>query len=74
MRSFVDGIMRMEAADPDILSISVVHGFMAGDVPEMGTKMVVLTDGKPEKGAVLARELGLELFAKRGTFIMPHDR
>lgn len=71
MRSFVDKIMRMEAEDPDILSISVVHGFMAGDVPEMGTKMVVLTDGKPEKGAVLARELGLELFAKRGTFIMP---
>jgi microcystin degradation protein MlrC len=71
MRSFVDKIMRMEAADPDILSISVVHGFMAGDVPEMGTKMVVLTDGKPDKGAVLARELGLELFAKRGTFIMP---
>ncbi len=71
MRSFIDGIMRMETADPDILSISVVHGFMAGDVPEMGTKMVVLTDGKPEKGAVLARELGLELFAKRGTFIMP---
>ncbi|MFT2214131.1 M81 family metallopeptidase [Rhizobium giardinii] len=71
MRSFVDKIMRMEVADPDILSISVVHGFMAGDVPEMGTKMVVLTDGKPDKGAVLARELGLELFAKRGTFIMP---
>jgi microcystin degradation protein MlrC len=71
MRSFVDKIMRMEAADADILSISVVHGFMAGDVPEMGTKMVVLTDDKPEKGAVLARELGLELFAKRGTFIMP---
>jgi len=71
MRSFVDKIIRMEAADVDILSISVVHGFMAGDVPEMGTKMVVLTDGKPEKGAVLARELGLELFARRGSFIMP---
>lgn len=71
MRSFVDRIIRMETADPDILSISVVHGFMAGDVPEMGTKMVVLTNGKPEKGAALARELGLELFSKRGTFIMP---
>jgi microcystin degradation protein MlrC len=50
MRSFVDKIMRMEAEDPDILSISVIHGFMAGDVPEMGTKMLVVTDGKPEKG------------------------
>lgn len=71
MRSFVDKIMRMEAEDPDILSISVIHGFMAGDVPEMGTKMLVVTDGKPEKAATLARELGLELFSKRGTFMMP---
>ena len=33
--------------------------------------MLVVTDDKPEKGAALARELGLELFSKRGTFIMP---
>jgi microcystin degradation protein MlrC len=71
MRSFVDKIMKIERDDADILSISVIHGFMAGDVPEMGTKLLVVTDGKPEKGKALARELGLELFSKRGTFIMP---
>lgn len=71
MRAFVDRIVKMEAHDPDILSISIVHGFMAGDVPEMGTKMVVITDGKPEKGVALARALGLDLFSRRGTFIMP---
>jgi microcystin degradation protein MlrC len=71
MRSFVDKIMRLETEDADILSISVIHGFMAGDVPEMGTKMLVVTNGKKEKGEALARELGLELFSKRGTFIMP---
>jgi len=71
MRSFVDRIMRLEKEDADILSISVIHGFMAGDVPEMGTKMLVVTNSKPEKGEALARELGLELFSKRGTFIMP---
>ncbi|MGO4438948.1 M81 family metallopeptidase [Rhizobium sp. RAF56] len=71
MRSFVDKLMRMEAEDADILSLSVVHGFMAGDVPEMGTKMLVVTNDRKEKGDVLARELGLELFSKRGTFIMP---
>jgi microcystin degradation protein MlrC len=49
----------------------VIHGFMAGDVPDMGTKLLVVTNDKPEKGAMLARELGLELFSKRGTFIMP---
>ncbi|OLP60934.1 microcystin LR degradation protein MlrC-like protein [Xaviernesmea oryzae] len=71
MRSFVDGIMAIEASDADVLSISVIHGFMAGDVPEMGTKMLVVTNNKPEKGAELARQLGMDLFSKRGTFIMP---
>ncbi|MEZ2221412.1 M81 family metallopeptidase [Rhizobium sp. RCC_161_2] len=71
MRSFVDKIIAMEEADKDILSISVIHGFMAGDVPEMGTKLLVVTDNKPDKGSALARDLGLELFSKRGTFIMP---
>ncbi|MFT3999958.1 MAG: M81 family metallopeptidase [Rhizobium sp.] len=71
MRSFIDKIMAMEKSDADILSISVVHGFMAGDVPEMGTKLLVVTDNKPDKGAAVARELGLELFSRRGTFIMP---
>ncbi|PST23182.1 microcystin LR degradation protein MlrC-like protein [Rhizobium sp. JAB6] len=71
MRSFVDKIMAMEMSDTDILSISVIHGFMAGDVPEMGTKLLVVTDNKPDKGSALARDLGLELFSRRGTFIMP---
>jgi len=71
MRSFVDRLMAIEAEDEDVLSLSVIHGFMAGDVPELGTKMIAVTDAKPEKGAHLARELGLELFSKRGTFMMP---
>ncbi len=71
MRSFVDRLMRMEADDPDILSLSVIHGFMAGDVPEMGTKTIAITNGHLEKGERLARDLGLELFSKRGTFMMP---
>ncbi len=71
MRSFIDKIMAMEKSDADILSISVIHGFMAGDVPEMGTKLLVVTDNKPDKGSAIARDLGLELFSRRGTFIMP---
>ncbi|TCM58123.1 microcystin degradation protein MlrC [Rhizobium sp. PP-F2F-G48] len=71
MRSFVDRLMRMEADDPEILSLSVIHGFMAGDVPEMGTKTIAITDGQKEKGERLARDLGLELFSRRGTFMMP---
>ncbi|KQS72244.1 microcystin LR degradation protein MlrC-like protein [Rhizobium sp. Leaf371] len=71
MRSFVDRLMRMEAGDPEILSLSVIHGFMAGDVPEMGTKTIAITDRQKEKGERLARDLGLELFSRRGTFMMP---
>ncbi|PYB72519.1 M81 family metallopeptidase [Rhizobium wuzhouense] len=71
MRSFVDRLMAIEAAEADVLSLSVIHGFMAGDVPEMGTKTIAVTDGNKAKGEALARELGLELFSKRGTFMMP---
>ncbi|MGL3606837.1 M81 family metallopeptidase [Rhizobium sp. G187] len=71
MRSFVDRLMAIEADDADVLSLSVIHGFMAGDVPEMGTKTIAVTNGTPEKGEALARDLGLELFSKRGTFMMP---
>ncbi len=70
MRSFVDRIMEKEQ-EPGILSISVIHGFMAGDVPDMGAKIVVVTDGDPEKGKALARELGMDLFAMRGRTRMP---
>jgi microcystin degradation protein MlrC len=69
MRGFVDRLMTLEAADSDILSISVIHGFMAGDVPEMGTKLLVVTNDRAEKGAILAERLGRELFALRGTFM-----
>lgn len=66
MRSFVDKMFALEKSDPDILSLSLIHGFMASDVPEMGTKMVVITDNQKQKGDQLARELGLDVFAMRG--------
>lgn len=71
MRSFVDRLYALEKSDPVVLSLSVIHGFMAGDVPEMGTKVIVVTDGNAEKGAALAERLGRELFSLRGTFMVP---
>ncbi len=65
MRGFVDRIRELEGRDT-ILSISVIHGFMAGDVPDLGTFMMVITDDDNEKGTMLARKLGLELFGFRG--------
>lgn len=70
MRSFVDRLTAIEATDPDILSVSVIHGFMAGDVPEMGTQIIVVTDDNKAKGDALARELGMDLFAMRGLSAM----
>ena len=64
-RSLVDHILRLEENDPEILSISLCHGFQWGDVPEMGTKVLVVTDANPEKGEALAKKLGQELFELR---------
>ncbi|MCJ8141266.1 M81 family metallopeptidase [Falsirhodobacter halotolerans] len=69
MRGFVDRMIAMERGP--VLSLSVIHGFMAGDVPEMGTKVIAVTDGDPALGARIAADLGAELFANRGRHLMP---
>lgn len=66
MRGFVDRIKKLEGRD-GVLSVSVIHGFMAGDVPDLGSKIVVITDKARAKGDALAEQLGRELFALRGT-------
>ena len=65
MRGFVDRIKTLEGTG-NILSVSVVHGFMAGDVPDLGAKIIVITDNARDEGDVLAKKLGMELFAMRG--------
>lgn len=65
MKSFIHKIRQLELM-PDVLSISVIHGFMAGDVPEMGSQLLVVTDDNAPLGERLARELGEELFSFRG--------
>ncbi|PWV98837.1 microcystin degradation protein MlrC [Hoeflea marina] len=65
MRGFVDRMRELER-QPRILSISVIHGFMAGDVPDLGTKVIVVTDNDPDLADRLARTLGEELFSFRG--------
>ena len=65
MRSFVDKIKMLEGTG-NILSISVIHGFMAADVPDLGTKIIVITDNARNEGEELAKNLGLELFSMRG--------
>jgi microcystin degradation protein MlrC len=70
MRSFVDRIKGMEGRD-GVLSISIAHGFSHADVADMGTRVLVITDGDKAKGERIARELGRELYERRGTWTAP---
>ena len=70
MRSWVDRVKALQGKD-GILSISLIHGFMAGDVPELGTRLLVVTDNDRAKGDRLARELGMEIFGLRGQTMVP---
>ncbi|MBJ3786138.1 M81 family metallopeptidase [Devosia sediminis] len=70
MRGFVDRLSALEATREGLLSLSVVHGFMAGDVPEMGTRIVAVTDDHKPMGDALTEELGRELYSMRGTFMV----
>lgn len=63
-RGFVDRIQALEGRD-GILSISVSHGFAWGDVPDMGTKLLVYADGDAAKAQALARQLADELIGLR---------
>jgi microcystin degradation protein MlrC len=69
-RSFVDKMKSLEGRD-GVLSVSLGHGFPQGDVPEHGTRVLVVTDNAKQKGDALARTLGEEVREKRGTWRPP---
>lgn len=71
MRQFVDDVINLERETPSVWSISVVHGFMAGDVPEMGAKMLVVTNDDRQTGDEIARNLGEKLYELRGKVRSP---
>jgi microcystin degradation protein MlrC len=64
MRGFVDRMLAREGRD-GVLSISFVHGFPWGDTPVTGAKMLVYADGDAAKAAVVAAELGREIWDLR---------
>ncbi len=66
MRGFVDRLRAFENTD-GVLSISIIHGFMAGDSPDLGTKVLVISDNDPSAGDALSDQLGRELFGYRST-------
>jgi microcystin degradation protein MlrC len=65
MRAFVDKVKSLEGKNR-VLSISPVHGYTLGDVHDIGTKIMVVTDDDQEGGDRLAEALGRELYGLRG--------
>lgn len=70
-RSFVDRLLAMEGQD-GILSVSPIHGFQAGDVFDVGSKMLVYADGDAAKAAALAESLGREVLSWGKAANPPH--
>ncbi|MGE8200738.1 MAG: M81 family metallopeptidase, partial [Variovorax sp.] len=63
-RGFVERMQSLEGKN-GVLSVSLTHGFSWGDVPEMGTKVLVYTDGDKAQADLLARQLADEVIAMR---------
>ncbi len=66
MRGFVDRMSALEGQD-GTLSVSLAHGFPHGDVPGLGARTVVITDGDAGAAAALAGELAAQLWDLRET-------
>lgn len=69
MKSFGLSMKQLEQ-ESDVLSVSLGHGFPWGDVEEVGTKTLVVTDDNPGKAAELAEALGRKLYEMRNR-VMP---
>jgi microcystin degradation protein MlrC len=63
-RALVKRMQSLEGRD-GILSVSIAQGFATGDVPDMGTKVLVYADGDKAKAERLARTLADEVISLR---------
>ncbi len=63
--SLVNHIKELESADSKTLTISLIHGFPWGDVPGMGTKVLVYADNDKEHAATLASRLAKRIIEQR---------
>lgn len=67
MKSFVAD-MKAEEKKPGVLSLSLNHGFPMGDMPEMGTRMLAITDDQPDLAQKLAEQFGRRIWDLRENF------
>lgn len=64
MQGFVRRMQALEGKD-GVLSVSLGHGFPWADVPDLGSRVVVVTDDRRQNGDRLAEELGHALWGLR---------
>jgi microcystin degradation protein MlrC len=64
LRGLVDDMTAYER--DGILSLSLIHGFPWGDVPEAGVKMLAVADGDPSLAQHVAEEFGKRFWEMRG--------
>jgi microcystin degradation protein MlrC len=70
MRSFVDELRALEAAG-EVLNAWLGHGFPYADVPDLGAKLVVVTDDDAARGERIAERLGRKFFSLRSQVYAP---
>lgn len=71
MRGFVERMESLEGRN-GVLSVSLAHGFPWGDVADMGTRTLVVTDNRPQEGMALAAQLCAELYELRSELRPPY--
>ena len=71
MKSYLAEITRLEKSK-EILSISLAHGFPWGDVSDMGTRVLVVTDDYKAMGTALSEFLGQLIFELRHQLTPPY--
>lgn len=58
-------MLRSIESKPGVLSASIVHGFPWGDVADVGTRVLVYTDGNVQMAREYALDVARPLYAKR---------
>jgi len=72
LHTFVDDMSAREQGG--ILSLSLIHGFPWGDVPEAGAKALAIADGDPALALRVAQEFGRRFQAMRDEAILAPAR
>lgn len=71
MRGLIDHMQRIEAR-PGMLSVSLGHGFPWADVPDVGARVLAISDGAPDLARAAADEVAQAVWAARDQLLTPY--